>query len=224
MSGAPAELGHAASPAASESLPPLVQPPTRRHEVGKIVWLDLLTPDVRAEQQFYAGLFGWRFRDLQVDSSVYAIASIDGEPVAGLLQRPLPPNMQRRPAWLPFLSVGNAEAIKQQALAHGARVISDVRDYRQRGRQAILADPQGAVFAVLQSSAGDPPDALPTPGECIWGTLFARDPAEEAGFYQALFGYEVYPLVDPPTASMVSTASSAGPAQERRELVHGTGG
>ena len=62
------------------------------------------------------------------------------------------------------------------------------------GAEAVLADPDGAVFAVLASSSGDPPDYLPAPGEWIWSSLLVRDADHEAGFYQTLFGYDVFDL------------------------------
>jgi hypothetical protein len=37
--------------------------------------------------------------------------------------------------------------------------------YPQRGRQATLADPDGAVFAVLAAEGGDAPDYLAKPVE-----------------------------------------------------------
>jgi predicted enzyme related to lactoylglutathione lyase len=71
-------------------------------------------------------------------------------------------------------------------------VLSEPRAYARRGRQAVFADPQGAVFGVLVSSSGDPPDVLATPGEWIWSSLIAKDPGSDAAFYQTLFGYDVF--------------------------------
>ena len=68
------------------------------------------------------------------------------------------------------------------------------RSIPNRGREAVLADPQGAVFAVLASSSGDPPDVLAEPGDWIWSSLITRDPDTDAAFYQALFDYEVFEL------------------------------
>ena len=68
------------------------------------------------------------------------------------------------------------------------------RSYPQRGRQAVFSDPEGAVFAVLASSSGDPGDFLPAPGEWIWSSLLVRDPEKEAAFYKTLFGYNVFDL------------------------------
>jgi predicted enzyme related to lactoylglutathione lyase len=80
------------------------------------------------------------------------------------------------------------------ALAHGAKILAEPRSYGRRGRQAILADPQGAVFAILASSSGDTPDVLAAPGEWIWSSLLVRDPDKDTAFYQSLLGYEVYDL------------------------------
>jgi predicted enzyme related to lactoylglutathione lyase len=182
----------AAAAVSPQPLPPLVDPATAQHLTGKIVWLDLVTPRLDSAERFYAGLFGWSFRTTQVGGRPYATAWLDGQPVAGLIQRAAPPGARRRPVWLAFLSVSDVAAAKRLALRHGARLLADIRNYPQRGRQAILADPQGAVFAVLDSSAGDPPDDLPDTGDWIWSALLTGDPDREAAFYQAVFGYQVF--------------------------------
>jgi predicted enzyme related to lactoylglutathione lyase len=48
------------------------------------------------------------------------------------------------------------------------------------------------VFAVLQSSSGDPPDVLAQPGQWIWSSLLVGDPDKDAAFYRAVFGYQVF--------------------------------
>jgi predicted enzyme related to lactoylglutathione lyase len=180
--------------AAPFDLPPLVQPANAEHHVGKVIWVDLVTPDLAGSKRFYSGLFGWTFRDVHVGEKGYAVASLDGRPVAGLLQRPVPAGERRRPAWLAFIAVRDVDAAKRTALEHGAKVVFEPRTFPQRGRQAVFADPEGAVFAVLASGSGDPPDVLAAPGEWIWSSLHAKDPDTGAAFYQALFGYDVFDL------------------------------
>lgn len=184
----------ATSLAAPPELPPLVQPATQDHHVGKVIWVDLVTPDLDGAKRFYAGVFGWTFRDVRAGDKSFALALLDGRPVAGLVQRPVPAGERRQPAWLPFIAVRDVGEAEQTALAHGGKVLMPPRVYPQRGRQGILADPQGGVFAVLESSSGDPPDVLVSPGDWIWSSLIARDPKADAAFYQALFGYEVFEL------------------------------
>jgi hypothetical protein len=93
-----------------------------------------------------------------------------------------------------------------------------IRNYPQRGRQAVLADPDGAVFAVLAVEDGDPPDYLATPGEWIWSSLHVRDPKQETAFYKILFGYDVYELPSEGDAQhyILSICSRIRPARMHR--------
>src|SRR5579863_9434246 len=175
-------------------LPPLTQPASGEHHVGKVVWTDLVTPDLEAAKRFYGSLFGWTFRGVPGDPN-YALALLDGQPVAGLFQKTLPAGQSPpQPAWLTFLAVRDVDAAQQDARQEGGKVLSKAHYYPQRGRQAVLADPDGAVFAVLAAEGGDPPDYLAAPGEWIWSSLLVADPKQETAFYKSLFGYDVYDL------------------------------
>ena len=182
----------AAATATALELPPLAQPASTEHHAGKVIWLDLVTPDLAGAKRFYGGLFGWTFQEVSKRRTPYCVATLNGSPVAGLVQRAIGPGERRQPAWLTFLSVADVEQAERTALANGGKVLSEARTYPQRGRQAVLADPQGAVFAVLQSSSGDPPDVLAQPGQWIWSSLLAGEPDKDAAFYEAVFGYEVF--------------------------------
>lgn len=203
-----AAAGAAPAMADTVTLPPVMAPPSAEHHVGKVIFHELVTPDLAAAKTFYAGLFGWTFRDLHLARSDYAEALLDGHPVAGLIDRPLPPGGQRRPAWLGYISAQDVNAVTQTALQHGGKVLFGPRDVPDRGREAVVADPQGAVFAVLASSSGDPPDVMAEPGEWIWSSLVTRDPDNGAAFYQALFDYEVFDLAANAGARHLMLASS----------------
>lgn len=175
-------------------LPPLVDPASAERHVGKVVWADLTTPDLAASKVFYGGLFGWTFRDIRAGEKGYSVALLEGAPVAGLFQHAEPAGERRRPAWVGFIAVRDVDAVKKTALENGATLLFGPRTFPQRGRQATFSDPEGAAFAVLESSSGDPGDFLATPGTWIWSSLIARDPGKEAAFYQTLFGYDVFDL------------------------------
>jgi predicted enzyme related to lactoylglutathione lyase len=189
-----AAAGAAAAAALTFVLPPLVQPASTEHHPGKVIWADLVTSDISGAKQFYGKLFGWTFNDVHTGNSDYSVALLDGSPVGGLFQRTMRPGEQRQPAWLTFISVRDVAAAKRNILAHGGKALAPTRSYPDRGRQAVFADPQGAVFAVLQSSSGDPQDVLAAPGEWIWSSVLTRDPDTDAAFYQNVFGYEVFEL------------------------------
>lgn len=68
-------------------LPALVEPASQEHHVGKVIFVELVTPDLAAAKQFYAGLFGLTFRYIQTGGTEYAEASLDGHAVAGLYRQ-----------------------------------------------------------------------------------------------------------------------------------------
>jgi len=180
--------------AAPIQLPAIVKPASQEHHVGKLIFVELVTPDLAVAKQFYAGLFGWTFRDIQAGRTEYAEALLDDRPVAGLIHKNLPASEHRQPRWLSFFAVGDVDAAKKVALQNGAKVLFEPHSIPDRGREAVFADPQGAVFAVLASSSGDPPDVLAAPGEWIWSSLITRDTDTAAAFYQTIFDYEVFEL------------------------------
>jgi predicted enzyme related to lactoylglutathione lyase len=182
-----------AAPSTAIVLPALTHPASGEHHSGKVVWTDLSTPDLEAAKRFYGALLGWTFKDVPGDSN-YMLALLNGEPVAGLFQKALPPGQSQQSAWLTFLAVRNVDTAQQAALQHGGKVLAQPHTYRQRGRQAVLADPDGAVFAVLAADGGDPPDYLAAPSEWIWSSLLVTNPKQEIDFYKTLFGYNVYDL------------------------------
>jgi len=124
-----------------------------------------------------------------------------------MVQRAIPAGEHRQPAWLSFLSVPNVDAARATALQHGGKILFEPRDFPDRGREAVFADPRGAVFAVLASSSGDPPDVLAMPGDWIWSSLISPDPDTDVAFYKALFNYEVFRLPERNKAQHLMLAS-----------------
>lgn len=184
--------------AAAESpafeLPPIGDPAAPEHHPGKIVWVDLATPDLATAERFYGSLFGWQFKLIRAGRTEYAIAMLGGRAVGGLLQRPIPSGEKRQTAWLTFIATRDVAAASQAAVAHGGKTLLPPKVYAGRGTQTVLSDAQGAVFALLASSSGDPPDYLAEPGEWIWSSLLTTDPAPSADFYKAVFAYDVVEL------------------------------
>ena len=184
--------GMAIAGAADFELPALNSPASREHHAGKMVWADLITPDLNAAEKFYGGVFGWTFKRIRAGSSDYALAMLGGRPIGGVMQQTMPSVEPHQSAWLTFMACADIEAAQRVAVEHGAKVLTDAKSYPQRGKQIVLSDPEGAVFAVLASSSGDSPDYLPVVGEWIWSSLHAKDAGNEAAFYQELFGFDVF--------------------------------
>ena len=71
-----AVLATAAVAAPTFVLPPLVQPASTEHHPGKVIWADLVTPDIAGAKHFYGELFGWTFNDVHTGASDYSVALV----------------------------------------------------------------------------------------------------------------------------------------------------
>jgi len=176
-------------------VPPLTDPPTGTYQRGKLVWIDLLTVDLPAARRFYGALFGWTFTDFgdlgSKGRNAYSLASLDGVPVAGLAEKAAPAEQKRKARWIAFMSVADVAAAVKSVVAKGGRVFVAPRNVPARGELAVVLDPDGAPFGLINSTSGDPPDALPTVGDWIWAIYQSPDATSAAAFYQDLGGYEV---------------------------------
>src|SRR5262245_1081199 len=180
--------GATPSPAADAvRVPPLTEVPDAPRLPGKFVWADLVTDDVPAARRFYAQLFGWTFRE----TGDYSVAANDERPLCGIFQRARPKDRVAEPRWFGYISVADVERAEREVTKRGGRVLAVPRGVPDRGEQAVFADPEGAVFGVVESSSGDPEDFLAEPGDWIWIQLLSRDARKAAEFYRDVAGYEV---------------------------------
>jgi len=173
--------------AKAPELPPLTTASGNPRLPGKFVWADLVTDDVPAARAFYARLFGWTFRDI----GNYAIGANDYRPVCGMFQRERPKDGKAKPRWFAYISVPSVERARETVTKAGGRVLAEPKKMPKRGEQAVFADPEGALFGVVRSSAGDPEDFLADAGDWIWIQLLSRNAGTAAEFYTKVAGYEV---------------------------------
>jgi predicted enzyme related to lactoylglutathione lyase len=178
----------AAACATTPKLPTLNPQPTNVVTPGRPVWHDLVTNDLDAAKRFYGGLFGWTFQDFEVKAGQYALASLDGKPVAGILRvKKRDVNVSQ---WVTYFSVADVDAAAKAGKDAGAQVPVPPRDLAKQGRAALLVDPQGAPFAVARLAGGDPPRAPPRLNDWLWVDLWTPDPAASIPFYRGLLGLE----------------------------------
>ncbi|HEX5217983.1 MAG TPA: VOC family protein [Verrucomicrobiae bacterium] len=168
-------------------LPPLTTVSGSPRLPGKFVWADLVTDDVPAARNFYSQMFGWTFRDM----GGYLIAANDDRPLCGMFQKARPADPNAKPRWFGYISVANVDRAQKAVTKAGGKVLAAPQKMPKRGEQAVFADAEGAIFGVVRSSAGDPEDFLPDPGDWIWIQLFSRDVKTATEFYNSVAGYEV---------------------------------
>jgi len=116
---------------------------------GAFCWADLSTPDPTAAGKFYSGLFGWEIVTDPKDPSGYLHIK-NGEHFIGGIP-PVTAHNPRVPAnWLPYFKTSNCDAMAAKAKQGGAKFYLEPKTMEDVGRFAILADPQGAAFAIFQ--------------------------------------------------------------------------
>jgi predicted enzyme related to lactoylglutathione lyase len=173
---------------ATTEVPSINPQPTDVVTPGRPVWHDLVTSDLDAAKRFYGGLFGWTFRDFDVKEGKYALASLGGRPVAGILhpgKRDV--NVSQ---WVTYFSVGDVDAAALAGERAGANVVVPPRNIANQGRAALLVDPQGAPVALARLAGGDPAPAPPPLNGWLWVDLWTQDPAASSAFYRGLLGLE----------------------------------
>jgi len=160
---------------------------------GKHVWFELCTTDLEAARAFYTQVLDWEVNDAGMPGMTYLLAGPPGHAVAGLMA--LTPEMVQGgapPAWTGYVAVDDVDEASGRVQALGGAVHMPPHDIPGVGRFAVVADPQGAVFALfrgLPGEAGPAPAAADAPGHVGWHELHTSDPAAALAFYQALFGW-----------------------------------
>jgi predicted enzyme related to lactoylglutathione lyase len=149
------------------------------------VWYDLLAHDVEGVKRFYGELFGWTFEVDPEGDSLYTVIRRDGRAIAGIAEVEQPELSQ----WLSWLSVEDVDGAVQYVRDRGGEVHRDARDLPQRGRYAIVSDPQGAALVLVRSATGDPTDADPAFNGWLWTELWTRETEAAMAFYERLVGY-----------------------------------
>jgi predicted enzyme related to lactoylglutathione lyase len=187
-------LHASASSAAERYWPPTADAPTNAVLAGKWVWADLVTLDVARAAEFYGRLFGWTYETYgpDDDEQTYTLILANKVPIGGMVFSERQAESSRpRARWIGLISVPDVDAAARSASSNGGKVLVAPMDAKPRGRMALLADPEGAAFAVLRSSTGDSEDYRIELGEWLWFELWADDADSMAAFYKTLAGYEI---------------------------------
>ena len=118
---------------------------------GALTWNELATRDPGKAAEFYTTVFGWEAPG-DPATAEYTEWKNDGKVVGGMM-----PMGDRIPAdvpphWLAYFAVASADDTVAAVEAAGGKVMMPAMDIPQ-GRFAVVTDPEGAAFAVIQMKA-----------------------------------------------------------------------
>lgn len=122
---------------------------------GALTWNDLMTHDVGKAAEFYCELFGWEVAPVEEDAGNERVVIRNGERMNGGMARlPESAGEETPPHWLPYFGVDDIDAALRAAEDGGGANLAGPIEV-PAGRLAVLADPQGAVFAVFEGEFED---------------------------------------------------------------------
>ena len=121
----------------------------RVNDVGCMGWNELQTRDPESSGSFYSGLFGWETEPIEQDEKlVYTTVKNKGTQNGGFM--PMTEQHGDAPAfWLPYFTVASCGDAIEKVGVFGGALLAGPLDL-PAGRIAVLADPQGAAFAIFE--------------------------------------------------------------------------
>lgn len=178
---------------------------------GRFCWHELMTTDTAGAMAFYGKLAGWTTEAHAGDPSYRMWKARGKVMIGGLMDLPQQARQMGSPShWVPYIEVTDVDDAVRKATAMGGRTYVSPTDIPTMGRFAILADNQGATFAVYRGSAGISPDPEPGMGEFSWHEMIAGNLDSAWNFYHTLFGWEKRAAMDMGAAGVYQIFRNAG--------------
>ena len=144
-------------------------------EPGAVAWHQVNTRDPEKAREFYEAVFGWNCESLETGGRDYWEWQLEeGKSVGGMFRMgdDFPEEVPAH--WIVYFAVEDADAATEKAKEGGAEVRAEPFD-SEAGRFAVLTDPHGAAFAVINQGGGS------VAGEEERGEEDEKDGDDEAG-------------------------------------------
>jgi uncharacterized protein len=166
---------------------------------GSFIWYELMSPDPDGAKAFYDDVVGWTIsaQSASPTQDYRMIGRSDGGNAGGVMK--LTGDMARHgasPVWLGYLYTPDVDAAVAAAEADGGKLQVPATDMPGVGRIAMITDPQGAPFYVMNPTP--PPGmedatsdvfSVTEPQHIRWNELVTSAPDSAIAFYTKHFGW-----------------------------------
>ena len=127
----------------------------------------------------------------------YTVCHADAGPVAGIMEIPADLPAEVPSHWLQYIGTRDVDGTAEAAVRAGGSIVKAPSDMQGAGRYAVLKDPQGAVFAIIDPENARPESAgTPPLGTFSWHELATSDNEAAFAFYSGLFGWDAMQRMD----------------------------
>ena len=152
----------------------------------RFVWHEVVTTDVAGAKAFYPPVLGFEAETYPMPpAGDYTMWKASGESLGGVMPAPA----GSPPHWLPYVLVADCDASTAKVKELGGAVYAPPFDIPP-GRMSVVADPQGAAFALIAEKEPRPERTGPAPlGHVAWDELTTSDVEGAKRFYAALLGW-----------------------------------
>ncbi|MEM8603683.1 MAG: VOC family protein [Cyanobacteria bacterium P01_H01_bin.121] len=124
------------------------------NEPATLCWNELQTNDIAKASQFYAELFGWTTTTSTNAMGGNYTEFLNGDRSMGGMLEIQPEWGEVPPNWVVYFAVENCDATLERVQALGGKIEMQPIELPDVGRFAIVQDPQGAFFTVIQLAPG----------------------------------------------------------------------
>ena len=120
---------------------------------GLLAWNDLNTRDPLKAQEFYSALLGWDFKAREGSAMPYWVIEVDGQGQGGVMPMPAMVPAETPSFWMPYFGTVDISADIAKATELGGSVLVAPTVVEGAVSFAVLTDPMGATFALMQQLA-----------------------------------------------------------------------
>ena len=163
---------------------------TKTSLLGRPVWYELMTTDMKAAESFYKTVVGWTTEPFPGAGQPYTALNRSGDVgVGGIMNQPA--EVKAPPFWAMYIAVPRLEEAVEHITRLGGKTHTDVIDIPDVGRMRLMMDPQGAAFYIIEPAPREQrPEAPPEIGDASWLELMTTDMNAAMAFYREVFGWQ----------------------------------
>jgi predicted enzyme related to lactoylglutathione lyase len=129
------------------------------NELGTWNWNNLMTRDLDGAKDFYGKVFGWTATHNEQAPDFVWMWQVEGqrwpEGLAGLMEMGSDMPAEAPPYWQVYLMVEDLDEAIEKTKSSGGRVVFGPQEIPV-GRIAVLFDPQGAAFSLIEPDFPEP--------------------------------------------------------------------
>lgn len=164
--------------------------------LGRPLWYELMTTDMKAAEAFYRTVVGWKAAPFEGAGQPYTVFNRSGDVgVGGVMTRP--DEVKAPPFWAMYIGVPKLDDAAAHIKRLGGRAHTEVIAIPNVGRLQMMMDPQGAAFYILEpASAEQRPEGAAEIGEGSWHELMTTDAPAAMKFYEEVFGWQPTEAMD----------------------------